>query len=147
MTKVEFHRQMERLSSFSKKLDSEFLSVYYDGVKNIPIEDFEYCMTVVLQNDSRFPNVARIREILHERKRYISTDREPKHSIFFTFRCPTCETNTSARRSDLEVERARVTCCGKDWPGKYLRDAMTEAEHRGETFVVLSKDMSDDGGG
>ena len=56
MLRTDFDKQMERLVSF-KKMDEHLLRAYWEAMQDWQQSDLAYAITIILQDDDRFPRI------------------------------------------------------------------------------------------
>jgi hypothetical protein len=144
MERTEFERQLSRLKSLKKNIDTHLIDAYFLAIGFWPVSELDHCITIVLQEDRIFPKVPRLKEIYSNRHGKQATNTSTGTPSFFSLRCGVCEADVSVNRKNLDINGEQIKClgngissCGRSWDASHLKRLILEAEARSENYVTL----------
>jgi len=144
MDRLEFEAQIHRLHAFKKNIDMELIKAYWLALQYWSTADLEYCITRVLQDDTSFPKVPRLRQILRERNGRRDARSLQSVGPSFRFHCNSCASEFTVLLTQFESDKGFIWCsgysksiCSRSWKTSELRDEMMIAMEHDEEMASV----------
>ena len=152
MTRNDFNSQMQRMRSLRNMADVEILDSYWQVLQNWELNDLRQVITVVLQEDEKFPKLGRLKEV-----KLSQSHQHP--SPFAIFRCQKCinlnlhqddfrQFDFVVRINQFDIEKSircncdgnliypNIKCCHANFNGQYLQ-SIWEKREQGLNYAII----------